>query len=170
MGQYKLYFIKHYKELIMKKILTLISILLISTSASAAQKYEVGLGTNHGGVLGGSISTDLSENTEIFAGMGLTAGESVGFVIGSKLWLNDNIRLIGNFGYNCTIKTTTIGSTTTTSYKDYMGLNIGAGYSFGGKESNGVSIDLMLIDTSDCNKASSTISSSSLKLALGYSF
>ena len=154
----------------MKKILTLIGILLISTSASAAQKYEVGLGTNHGGVLGGSISTDLSENTEIFAGLGLTAGKSVGFVIGSKLWLNDNIRLIGNYGYNCTVKTTTIGSTTTTSYKDYMGLNIGAGYSFGGKESNGVSIDLMLIDTSDCNKASSTTSSSSLKLALGYSF
>jgi hypothetical protein len=154
----------------MKKILTLIGILLISTSASAAQKYEVGLGTNHGGVLGGSISTDLSENTEIFAGLGLTAGESVGFVIGSKLWLNDNIRLIGNYGYNCTVKTITIGSTTTTSYKDYMGLNIGAGYSFGGKESNGVSIDLMLIDTSDCNKASSTKSSSSLKLALGYSF
>ena len=154
----------------MKKILTLIGILLISTSASAAQKYELGLGTNHGGVLGGSISTDLSENTEIFAGLGLTAGESVGFVIGSKLWLNDNIRLIGNYGYNCTVKTTTIGSTTTISYKDYMGLNIGAGYSFGGKESNGASIDLMFIDTSDCNKASSTTSSSSLKLALGYSF
>ena len=170
MGRYKLYFIKHYKELIMKKIFTLIGILLISISASAAQKYELGLGTNHGGVLGGSISTDLSENTEIFAGLGLTAGESVGFVIGSKLWLNDNIRLTGNYGYNCTVKTITIGSTTTTSYKDYMGLNIGAGYSFGGKESNGVSIDLMLIDTSDCNKASSTKSSSSLKLALGYSF
>ena len=154
----------------MKKILTLIGILLISTSALAAQKYELGLGTNHGGVIGGSISTDLSENTEIFAGLGLTAGESVGFVIGSKLWLNDNIRLIGNYGYNCTVKTITVGSTTTTSYKDYMGLNIGAGYSFGGKESNGVSIDLMLIDTSDCNKASSTKSSSSLKLALGYSF
>ena len=150
----------------MKKILTLIGILLISTSATAAQKYEVGLGTNHGGVLGGSISTDLSENTEIFAGLGLTAGESVGFVIGSKLWLNDNMRLIANYGYNCTVKT--IGTTTT--YKDYNGLNVGAGYSFGGKESNGVSIDLMLIDTSDCNKASSTTSSSSLKLALGYSF
>ena len=154
----------------MKKILTLIGILLISTSASAAQKYEVGLGTNHGGVLGGSISSDLSENTEIFAGLGLTAGKSVGFVIGSKLWLNDNIRLIGNYGYNCTVKTTTIGSTTTTSYKDYMGLNIGAGYSFGGKESNGASIDLMFIDTSDCNKARSATSSSSVKLALGYRF
>ena len=154
----------------MKKILTLIGILLISTSASAAQKYELGLGTNHGGVLGGSISTDLSENTEIFAGLGLTAGESVGFVIGSKLWLNDNIRLIGNYGYNCTVKTTTIGSTTTISYKDYMGLNIGAGYSFGGKESNGASIDLMFIDTSDCNKARSATSSSSVKLALGYRF
>ena len=154
----------------MKKILTLISILLISTSASAAQKYEVGLGTNHGGVLGGSISTDLSENTEIFAGLGLTAGESVGFVIGSKLWLNDNIRLIGNYGYNCTVKTITIGSTTTTSYKDYMGLNIGAGYSFGGKDSSGVSVDLMLTNQSDCRKAASQKSKTAIKIALGYLF
>ena len=154
----------------MKKILTLIGILLISTSASAAQKYEVGLGTNHGGVLGGSISTDLSENTEIFAGLGLTAGDGVGFVIGSKLWLNDNIRLIGNYGYNCTVKTTTIGSTTTTSYKDYMGLNIGAGYSFGGKDSSGVSVDLMLTNQSDCRKAASQKSKTAIKIALGYRF
>jgi len=150
----------------MKKILTLISILLLSTSASAAQNYEVGMGTNHGGILGGSISTNLNENTEIFAGLGLTAGDGIGFVIGSKLWLNENIRLIANYGYNCTVKT--IGSTTT--YKDYNGLNVGAGYSFGGKGSNGVSIDVMLIDSSDCNKASAAISSSSLKLALGYRF
>jgi hypothetical protein len=150
----------------MKKILTLISILLISISASAAQKYEVGLGTNHGGVLGGSISTDLSENTEIFAGMGLTAGESVGFVIGSKLWLNDNMRLIANYGYNCTVKT--IGTTTT--YKDYNGLKVGAGYSFGGKDSSGVSVDLMLTNQSDCRKAASQKSKTAIKLALGYRF
>jgi len=150
----------------MKKILTLIGILLISTSASAAQKYELGLGTNHGGVLGGSISTDLSENTEIFAGLGLTAGESVGFVIGSKLWLNDNMRLIANYGYNCTVKT--IGTTTT--YKDYNGLNVGAGYSFGGKDSSGVSVDLMLTNQSDCRKAASQKSKSEIKIALGYRF
>ena len=150
----------------MKKILTLIGILLISTSASAAQKYELGLGTNHGGVLGGSISTDLSENTEIFAGLGLTAGESVGFVIGSKLWLNDNMRLIANYGYNCTVKT--IGTTTT--YKDYNGLNVGAGYSFGGKDSSGVSVDLMLTNQSDCRKAASQKSKTAIKLALGYRF
>ena len=150
----------------MKKILTLIGILLISTSASAAQKYEVGLGTNHGGVLGGSISTDLSENTEIFAGLGLTAGDGIGFVIGSKLWLNDNMRLIANYGYNCTVKT--IGTTTT--YKDYNGLNVGAGYSFGGKDSSGVSVDLMLTNQSDCRKAASQKSKTAIKLAFGYRF
>ena len=152
----------------MKKLLTLISILTLSTISSAAQVYELGMGTNHGGILGGSISTNLSENTEIFAGLGLTAAEGIGFVIGSKLWLNENLRLIANYGYNCTVKT--VGATTT--YKDYYGLNIGAGYSFGGKDSNGVAIDLMLIDTSNCKDAvvGSTESNSAIKLALGYRF
>ena len=150
----------------MKKILTLIGILLLSTSASADQNYEVGLGTNHGGILGGSISTDLNENTEIFVGLGLTIGDGIGFVIGSKLWLNENMRLIANYGYNCTVKT--IGTTTT--YKDYNGLNVGAGYSFGGKDSSGASLDLMLTNQSDCRKAASQKSKTAIKIALGYRF
>jgi len=150
----------------MKKIITLIGILFLSTSGLAAQNYEVGMGTNHGGILGGSISTDLNENTEIFVGLGLTIGDGIGFVIGSKLWLNENMRLIANYGYNCTVKT--IGTTTT--YKDYNGLNVGAGYSFGGKDSSGASLDLMLTNQSDCRKAASQKSKTAIKIALGYRF
>ena len=150
----------------MKKIITFIGILTLSSISVAAQNYEVGMGTNHGGILGGSISTELNENTEIFAGLGLTSGDGVGFVIGSKLWLNDNMKLIANYGYNCTVKT--IGTTTT--YKDYNGLNVGAGYSFGGKDSSGVSVDLMLTNQSDCRKAASQKSKTAIKRALGYRF
>ncbi len=150
----------------MKKIIIFISLLTLGSISIAGQNYELGLGTNHGGIFGGSISTELNENTEIFAGLGLTAGDGIGFVIGSKLWINNNMRLIANYGYNCTVKT--IGTTTT--YKDYNGLNVGAGYSFAGKDSRGASVDLMLTNQSDCRKAASQKSKTAIKLALGYRF
>ena len=142
-----------------------ITVLTFSSSSIAEQAFEIGMGTNHGGILGGSISTEINENTEIFAGLGVTQGDGIGFVIGSKLWIN-NMRLIANYGYNCTVKT--IGATTT--YKDYNGLNVGAGYSFGGKDSSGASVDLMLTNQSDCRKAASQKSKTEIKLALGYRF
>ena len=98
-----------------------ITVLTFSSSSIADQAFEIGLGTNHAGVLGGTINIDVNPNTEFFWGLGLTAGEGVGYVIGSRYWINDNLRLIGNYGYNCTV--TTISTTTT--YKDYYGLNIG---------------------------------------------
>jgi len=151
----------------MKKIYTFFSILILSTMSLADQNYDVGIGTNYGGLLGGTVSVDLNENTEIFGGLGLTLGDSVESVIGAKFWVNDSIRLTGNYGYNCTVKTIS----TTTTYKDYYGLNVGAGYSFGGKDSNGVAVDLMLIDSSDCSKAAgSSESSSSVKITAGYRF
>ena len=144
-----------------------ITVLTFSSSSIADQAFEIGLGTNHAGVLGGTINIDVNSNTEFFGGLGLTAGEGVGYVIGSRYWINDNLRLIGNYGYNCTVKTVS----TTTTYKDYYGLNIGVGYSFGGIDSSGIALDLMLIDTSDCHNAvGSSESKSSMKLALGYRF
>ena len=149
----------------MKRLLTLISILILSTASSAEQNYEVGFGTNYGGVLGGTINVDLNANTEVFVGLG--AGfDGVTYVVGTKFWLNEKLRLSANYGYNCTVKTVS----TTTTYKDYNGLNVGIGYAFGGRKS-GAAIDLMLIDSSDCSEAAgSTESSSSAKIALGYRF
>ena len=149
----------------MKKILTILGILIFSTTAVANQSFEVGIGTNYGGILGGTINVDLNANTEVFAGLG-TGLERVTYVVGTKFWLNEKLRLSANYGYNCTVKTVS----TTTTYKDYSGLNVGIGYAFRGKPS-GMALDLMLIDSSDCSEATgSTASSSGVKIALGYRF
>ena len=148
----------------MKKILTILGILIFSTTAVANQSFEVGIGTNYGGILGGTINVDLNANTEVFAGLG-TGLERVTYVVGTKFWLNEKLRLSANYGYNCTVKTVS----TTTTYKDYNGLNFGIGYALSRK--SGAAIDLMLIDSSDCNEAAgSTESSSGVKIALGYRF
>ena len=149
----------------MKRLLTLISILILSTASSAEQYFEVGFGTNYGGILGGTINVDLNSNTEVFVGLG--AGfDGVNYVVGTKFWLNEKLRLSANHGYNCTVETVS----TTTTYKDYNGLNFGIGYAFWDRKS-GPAIDLMLLDTSDCNEAAgSSESSSQLKIALGYRF
>ena len=138
----------------------------VVSNFSAGQTYEVGTGTNYGGIIGATINVDLNSNTEIFAGFGLGLG-GVGYVIGSKLWLNEKVRLSGNYGYNCTVKTIS----TTTTYKGYNGFNVGIGYARGGSESNGVTVDLMIVDTSDCHDAAqSTKSSSAVKISAGYRF
>jgi hypothetical protein len=157
----------------MNKLLTFISILILSTISSAGQNYEIGMGTNYGGVLGGTVNFDINESTEIFLGLGLTAGdhvgEGLGYVVGSKLWINEKTRLIANYGYNCTIQTGV-------NYKDYNGLNLGVGYALKGREYGGVStgvvVDLMLIDQSKCKNAvvGSTISKFAMKISAGYRF
>ena len=148
----------------MKRLLTLISILILSTASSAEQYFEVGFGTNYGGILGGTINVDLNSNTEVFVGLG--AGfDGVNYVVGTKFWLNEKLRLSANHGYNCTVETVS----TTTTYKDYNGLNFGIGYALSRK--SGAAIDLMLIDSSDCYEAvGSTESSTGVKIALGYRF
>ena len=157
----------------MKKLLTLITILFLTTASSAATKYESGIGTVYGGIVGTSINVEINEKTEAYLGLGLTAGEKLGLTIGSRLWLTDKIRLTGNYGYNCTVKTITIGTSTTTSYTDYTGFNVGIGYARGGKDSSGLTFDVMIVDNSDCKDAAKGIvlkSASTLTVAVGYRF
>lgn len=148
---------------------TILSLLLLMgfTSNTIAQiSYEAGIGTNYGGIVGVTFNSELNSNIEMFAGLG-SGFETLTYVVGSKYWLNEQTRIIGNYGYNCTVKTVS----TSTTYKDYYGLNFGIGYSFGGKNSNGVAIDLMLLDTSDCHNAvGSSEPSSAIRIALGYRF
>ena len=156
----------------MKRLLTLISILILSTASSAEQNYEVGFGTNYGGVLGGTINVDLNANTEVFVGLG--AGfDGVTYVVGTKFWLNNNTRLTMNYGTNCIYETWSSGAGY--GWKDTEGLNFGIGYTFSGKDEAGWAFDLMLLDTSDCNAAtddyySDITSDSAIRLALGYRF
>ena len=153
----------------MKRLLTLISILILSAASSAEQYFEVGYGTNYGGILGGTINVDLNSNTEVFVGLG--AGfDGVNYVVGTKFWLNNTTRLTMNYGTNCIDETYDI-STGKYAWKDYEGLNFGIGYAFSGKDEAGWAFDLMLLDTSDCNDAAASISSdSAIKLAAGYRF
>ena len=145
----------------MKKILLIISIVIFSTATAAKQSYEIGGGYNYGGLIGATVSQEVSSNVEMFAGLGVAA-ESAGYVVGTKFWINDKVRLTLNYGTNCHVSSTT--------WTDYEGLNVGIGYAFGGKE-EGWAFDLMLLDISDCNAAASSISSdSAIRLAAGYRF
>ena len=157
----------------MKKIQTFISLLILSTVSLAETKYESGIGIVYGGILGTSVNVDINSSTEVYLGLGLTAGESLGMTIGSRLWINDKVRLTGNYGYNCTVKTITIGTSTTTSYKDYSGFNFGIGFAPNGKDSSGFSFDALIADNSDCKDAAKGIvakSASTLTIAAGYRF
>jgi hypothetical protein len=141
------------------KIISFIA-LIISSNSYAAQSYELGLGTNYGGVVGVTINTEINSNVEMFAGLGL-GYEALGYVVGSKFWLNENVRLTANYGINCVVSS---------PWRDYYGLNFGAGYAFSGKDP-GWAFDLMLLDISDCNAATTSISSdSAIMLAAGYRF
>lgn len=145
----------------MNKFLLILGIVIFSTASLAERSYEVGGGYNYGGLIGATVSQEVSSNVEIFAGLGVAA-ESVGYVVGTKFWINDKARLTLNYGTNCHVSSTT--------WTDYEGLNVGIGYAFGGKET-GWAFDLLLLDVSDCNAATTSISSdSAVRLSLGYRF
>ena len=156
----------------MKKILLIISIVIFSTSTMAKQSFEAGFGTNYGGLGGGVVVQDLSSNVEMFAGIGVGL-ESVAYVIGTKFWLDDTIRLSANYGTNCTYETWS--SSAGYDWKDFEGFNFGIGYAFGGKDDTGWAFDLMFLDISDCNAGtddyySSVNDDSAIRLAAGYRF
>ena len=146
----------------MNKLLILLGIVTFSSATVANQSYEAGIGIPYGGALGFTINSELSSNTEVYGGLGISP-DTLGYVIGVKFWLNEKARLSTNYGTNCFVKT---GS----KYNDYDGLNFGIGYAFNGRES-GWAFDLILADISSCNDgASSNASDSSIKLAAGYRF
>jgi len=145
----------------MNKLLIILGVVIFSTATVAKQSYELGGGYNYGGLVGVTVNQELSSNVEIFGGLGVGM-EAAGYVVGTKFWINDNARLTLNYGTNCHVSSTT--------WTDYEGLNVGIGYAFGGKE-EGWAFDLLLLDVSDCNAATSSISSdSAVRLALGYRF
>ena len=146
----------------MNKFMIILGAVIFSTVSLAKQSTESGFGINYGGIAGITINSELNSNTEIFGGVGL-GRDNIGYVLGAKFWLNEQVRLSTNYGTNCSVKT---GS----NYKDYEGLNFGIGYAFNNKESGWV-FDLMFADISDCNDAaSSNASDSSVKVSAGYRF
>ena len=145
----------------MNKLLIILGVLFLSTATLAKQSYELGVGSNYGGI-GVSVNSELNSNTELFGGLGLDL-ESVGFVFGSKFWFNDKSTLITSYGTNCLVWT---GST----YHAYEGLNLGIGYSFTGKEA-GWQFALLFSDISECNKNESAVTSDTgVDISIGYRY
>ena len=141
----------------LKKILLILGIVFFNTTTVAEMSGEIGLGYNYGGYVGYVTNVDVNSNTELFLGTGVVPG-SLGFVGGAKFWLNDNTRLTTNYGTNCIVSGTD---------NSYEGLNFGVGYAFGGRK-EGVSIDLMILDWTECNKHATGITDTGVLLSIGY--
>jgi len=148
----------------MNKLLIIFGILFLSTATLAERSYELGLGSSYGGI-GVSVNSELNSNTELFTGIGLDL-DSVGYVVGSKFWLNDKSTLIASYGTNCIVWTGT-------TYHAYEGLNLGIGYSFTGKEA-GWQFALFYADISECNKNESNVNGPGtdhgIDISIGYRF
>ena len=145
----------------MKKFIIILGIVFFSTSTLAKTSGEIGFGYNYGGLVGFVQNVEVNSNTELFFGSGLDL-DSVGFVVGAKFWPNDNIRLTMNYGTNCIVD---YGS----YYKSYAGINFGVGYAFHGKD-EGVTVDLMLLDWTECYKHAAGITETGVSLSIGYKF
>ena len=143
----------------MNKLLIILGILIFSTATVAKQSYEIGIGSSYGGI-GVSYNSELSSNVEIFTGIGLDL-ESVGYVVGTKFWLNNSTRLITDYGTNCVVYT---GG----NWYTYEGLSFGIGF---GKQEGGLQFDVLFADISECNKNQSSVTDDSLiDIAVGYRF
>ena len=164
----------------MKKSLIMAGLLFASTAFASDIKFsdikfEVGMGVNYGGVVGLTANMEVAPKTEAFAGLGFFG--AIGYVIGGRYYINDNVRLVANYGTNGYVvrQLVTFGITETETCE---GINIGAEYVW----KSGWSAGLMYIVTSDMDdkieelKAQGYIiekpflSDMKIKLTFGYRF
>ena len=80
-----------------RKSLTLASLLLVNSALASDIKFDAGMGLNYGGIIGATANIEVAQKTEVFAGLG-TVG-AMGYVVGGRYYLNDNIRFVGNCFY-----------------------------------------------------------------------
>jgi len=102
----------------MKKIIKSILVLIIATLPALAEvEWEIGMGANYGGILGITANYDITDDIELYGGLGVVGG-----VIGTRYYINDNIRFNANYGMN--------GIAYTSDDKLYVaaGFNVGADY------------------------------------------
>jgi len=97
-------------------------------------QWEIGTGSNYGGLLGVTANYEVVENVELYGGLAI-----LGAVVGAKYYLNNNVRLTANYGVN--------GYEYTSDDKLYVysGLNVGADYIW----DNGLSLGLTTALTSE---------------------
>jgi len=98
--------------------------------------WEVGFGTNYGGLLGITANYIVAEDVEVYGGLAILGG-----VVGARYYLDENIRFNANYGVNG------YGYASDSSEDKltiYAGLNLGIDYIF----DNGVSLGIMTTLTS----------------------
>ena len=166
----------------MKKSLIMAGLLFASTAFASDIKFsdikfEVGMGVNYGGVVGLTANMEVAPKTEAFAGVG-----AVGYVLGVKYYLHDNIRVVANYGTNGYIiyyKESESGVLEEEEWDSGKGINIGVEYIGNNRWKNGWSIGVMYAVTSsiydrveelDEQGYSGVVSTSKLQLTFGYRF
>jgi hypothetical protein len=156
----------------MKKSLMVASLLFASSTFASDVKFDVGMGLNYGGLVGATANMEVAPKIEVFGGLG-TIG-TMGYVVGARYYMNDNIRAIANYGTSGGIKTTT-GSVE--EIETFEGINIGVEYAW----KNGWSAGLMYIATSGLDDRVKELkaqgyalsdgdSAGDIKLTFGYRF
>jgi len=96
-------------------------------------QWEIGTGSNYGGLLGVTANYEVVENVELYGGLAI-----LGAAVGAKYYLNNNVRLNANYGVNG------YGYTSEDKLYVYSGLNVGADYIW----DNGLSLGLTTALTS----------------------
>ncbi len=120
-----------------KSLSTLLSITAISTTLLASDiKYDVGIGTNYGGIIGITANKMIQSSIELYGGIGL-----VGAVAGARYYINENIRFNANYGFQGLL----LIENDDDDIEYLHGVNIGLDYLW----SNGISLGLMYMATSN---------------------
>lgn len=163
----------------MKIIITSILLLSLSFELIAKDKVKInntytsiGIGANYGGLFGVTINNKINDKFEFFTGLGGIT--SLGYVVGGRFYINDNMRLIANYGTNSTLQIIK-ENILKTKFEDFEGVNFG----FDIVANNGFNMGLMFIDTSNLDnrvnelkKQGLNISSTTgkIKFSIGYNF
>ena len=152
----------------MKKIILIVCIASITVVQSFAEvSWELGLGANHGGVIGGTINKKVYDNFELYGGFGF-----LGAVGGVRYYTVNNLRINANYGYQGLLTKKGRGKD---RYETIFGLNLGVDYMW----DNGFFLGLVYfvttnldekIDEAESEGYSMEDDSGKVKLSLGYRF
>jgi len=78
-----------------RKINIIIALFTFITVSSTALEWEVGFGSNSGGILGITANHTVTNDVEVYGGLALIGG-----VLGTRYYINENIRFNINYGVN----------------------------------------------------------------------
>jgi len=122
------------KGYIMQKNNIIATLLLSFTISSMAVEWEVGFGPNYGGLLGVTINHIPANDTELYAGLALVGG-----VLGTRYYIDENVRLNLNYGVNGYRYNTKNGEDFISTYH---GFNLGLDYIWNNGFNLGITVAL----------------------------